>query len=109
MQKILLILCFILIAKLNNAQTVEIVSKGNVKLEPYEKAKASVFIHPKMDTTLLQFVSAYKATGKDSMTAFGDLFLLIKTEARKLGANCFKLRTFLYDSIKRPSISIDAY
>jgi hypothetical protein len=109
MQKILMIVCYVLIAKINIAQNIEIVSKSNVKLQPYDKAKGSVFIHPKMDTTLFQFVSAFEATGKDSMTAPGDLFLLIKTQGRKLGANCFKLKSYVYDTLNRPFISIDAY
>lgn len=109
MQKILIAICSILIAKFNFAQTVEIVSKTNLKLKPIEAASPSVFIHPKTDTTSLQFVAAYKATGKDSITTPGDLFLLIKKEARMLGANFFKLKSFIYDSVNRPCIYIDAY
>lgn len=109
MQRVILFLFFILTAKLSIAQSVEIVSRSNIKLKPYAKDKPSVFIHPKTDTSQLQFLATYKATGNDSLTIPGDLFLQIKTQARKESANCFKLRSFTYDSIKRPCISIDAY
>jgi hypothetical protein len=109
MQKILLFLFFTLATKLTIAQNVEVVSKSNVKLKSYAKDKASVFIHPKMDTSQLQFVATYKVSGNDSFAIPGDLFLLIKKQARKDGANFFNLKSFNYDSLKRPFISIDTY
>lgn len=109
MQKILLFLYLILASILTFAQGVEVVSKGNVKLKSYAKFRASAFIHPKTDPSQLQFVARYKGTGVDSFKTPGDLFLLIKKQAREDGANCFTLGSFFYDSIKRPNIVIDAY
>ncbi len=109
MQKISLFLYLILASKLNFAQSVEVVSNGNTKLNSYPKNKASVFIYQKADTSKLQFVATYKTTGFDRFSTAGDVFLLIKKQAREDGANCFALRSFFYDSIKRPNIVIDAY
>jgi hypothetical protein len=109
MQKLLFTLSYILIAKFTISQTVEFISKSDIKLKPIHKSKPSVFIHPKTDTTQLQFVAAYKAIGDDSTSQPGGIFLTIKTSARNLGANFFRLRNFYYDSLKRPCIFIDAY
>lgn len=107
MQKILIIFLFLLLVKFNIAQNIEIVT--NKKLKPLSKDKASAFIHPKTDTASLQFIASCKGTGKDSMTLPGDLYLLIKTQARALGSNCFILRSFTHDSLNRLFIHIDAY
>ena len=107
MQKILVTFLFLLLAKFTIAQNVDIVT--NKKLKPLSKDKASVFIHPKTDTSSLQFIASCKGTGKDSSTLPGDLYLVIKTQARALGANCFILRSFTYDSLKGLFMHIDAY
>jgi hypothetical protein len=107
MQKILTAFLFILLAKFTTAQNVDIVT--NKKLKALSKDKASVFIHLKTDTSSLQFVGSLKGTGKDSTTLPGDLYLLIKTQARALGSNCFMLKNYTHDSLNRPVIDIDAY
>lgn len=91
------------------AQNIEIVSGSNSKLKPYPKDKPSAFIHPKTDTALLQFVATYKGTVTDNMIGAADLFSIIKKEARKNGANCFKLNSLVYDSSHKPVLLIDAY
>jgi hypothetical protein len=100
MQKILTTLLFLLLVKFSIAQNIEIIS--NKKLKPLSKEKASAFIHPKTDTSSLQFIATCKGIGKDSLTLPGNLYLDIKTQARMLGSNCFILRSFTYDSLKRP-------
>ena len=107
MQKILTLSLFILLAKFNIAQNVDIIISKNFK--PLSKEKASVFIHPKTDTSSMQFVASCRGIGKDSTSLPGDLFLNIKTRARGVGANSFILRSFKYDSLKRLVIDIDAY
>jgi hypothetical protein len=107
MQKTLITLILILAAKFTIAQGIEIVSVK--KLKPLSKDKASAFIHPKTDTSSLQFIATCKATGQDSMILPGNLYLVLKTQSRALGANCLILRRFSYDSLKRPVIHIDAY
>lgn len=91
------------------AQHLDIISRSAVNREPYPPGSASVFIHPDTDTGQLQFVGTYKAIGKDRLSTPGDLFLLIKKQAREHGANCFSLRSFFQDSMNQSGLVIDAY
>lgn len=108
MQKILF-LFFILAAKCSAAQKIDIIAGGNSKLSPYPKEKASAFLHPKTDTSQLQFVATYQITGTDSLATPGELFLQLKKAARKEGANFFKLIHFAYDQKNSPLLLMNAY
>jgi len=107
MQKILPSLLFLLLTKFTIAQNVDVVDIKQFKA--LSKDKATEFIHPKTDTSALQIVASFKATGKDSTALPGDLYQLIKAMARVRGSNCFIPRSFTYDSLKRLLIHIDAY
>lgn len=107
MQKILPTLLLLLVTKFTIAQNVDVVDVK--KFKALAKDKATEFIHPKTDTSALQFVASFKATAKDSTALPGDLYQLIKDMARVRGSNCFILRSLSYDSLKRLFIDIDAY
>jgi len=107
MQKITITFLYLIITVFGVAQRVEILSKSDLKLPAHNNEVA--FIEPQTDTAALQFVATFKATGKDSMSNGGDLYLLIKKEAKKVGANCFKLREFSRDSLNKPIILLDSY
>lgn len=89
--------------------TITVSNKDSIGVPPYPNDKPSYFIHPKMDTSLLQFVAAFKATGNDSLTLPGELFLQLKKAARHHGCNLFQFTGLFRDSIKRPQITIHGY
>lgn len=91
------------------AQVVEVVSRGDVQLKAIAKDKASMFIHPKTDTTQFQYVATYTSKVTDTFFGMVDLFFSIKERARKDGANCFKINSIVYDSLKRPALTMDTY
>lgn len=105
MQKILFFLCLI-ITNMVIAQDVEIISKGNFSSE--EKPKVFAFLETKTDTMPLKYVACFKSAGPYKKTTISDLFSKIKIEAQTLGANCFRLKSYNYDSTNI-TIVLDTY
>lgn len=108
MQKILSLTLIIFISNYCFSQTVEILRKSE-KIQ-LSKGNDFAFLETKTDTSKLEFVATIKATGINSKTNLSSLYFTILENAKAIGANSFKLNSYLQnDSSKIYSLILDTY
>jgi len=101
------IISLAVIASSGFAQQVNIVTKGDYM--PKKKVRQSTILNPRMDTSQLKFVAKFNVIGIDNMADLSELYTMMKKEATKLGANCYKLSGFRLDSSGIPTMTFDTY
>lgn len=90
MRKFLLLAIVLPIFNITFAQQVELLKEGST----LPKVKPSVefhFLHHDVDTTTMIFVGRFRAYGVGTRSTIEHFYSLIRTEARKNGANSFRL------------------
>ncbi|MBL0359370.1 MAG: hypothetical protein IPP72_22025 [Chitinophagaceae bacterium] len=108
MKNILITMWSILFVQLGLSQKVEVLkSSGKTNLP---LAEDFAFIEPKTDTVNYSFVSTYRVVGKKNEGNVTNLFFLISAQAKKDGANCFKLNSYeRNDSLNEATLILDTY
>jgi hypothetical protein len=97
LKKLLLLLTTI--TTLNTfSQLVLVTKKADLKNIPV--GKQFVFIEPEADTSQTQFVATILAKDDYRNTSIESLYFEILKQANKLGANCYKLKSFSRDTLK---------
>lgn len=90
------------------SQRVEVLNKADVKNLP--EGKKFAFIEPETDTSQIQYVATFLAKDKNRKSVIEILYFAIREQANKLGANCYKIKTFARDTLKHESVLIlDSY
>ena len=97
----------VLITHASLAQNVEMLSKSDFK--PDRKDKDFAFIEQTIDSSRLAFVASFKAVTDNKKNSISNLFFEIKKEAKKLGANSFRLRSFNRDNSSSLTFILDTY
>lgn len=89
----ILILIFTTISTLNlYSQSVDILKKSEIKNLP--KADVFTILEPLTDTSKIKFVATIRAKDKNKKSNIEFLYFEIRREATKIGANCFKIKSF---------------
>jgi hypothetical protein len=96
--KKLLILLTIIPTLNSYSQEVVILKKADLKNLPVSKTFA--YIEPTIDTSQTKFVATILAKDDYRNTSIESLYFEILKQANKLGANCFKLKSFSRDTLK---------
>lgn len=91
LKKILLLLTTISVLT-SFSQRVDIINKADIKNLPTGKIFA--FIEPTTDTSQIKFVATILACERNKKSNIENLYFKIREEATKLGANCYKLKSF---------------
>lgn len=91
------------------AQNVEVITKGN--FTPTEKGKSKIFnfMLPDTDTTDLIHVATFKAITDDKKSKIAYCYFEIEKQARKLGANCFRLAHFKDEAPNSFTLILETY
>lgn len=90
------------------SQKVEVLNKSDLKNLP--EGKKYAFIEPSTDTSEIQFVATLLAKDKNRNSIIETLYFEIREQAKKLGANCFRIRTFARDTLNHETVLIlDSY
>lgn len=94
--------------KLGVSQKVEILKSSERSGLP--PAEDFAFIEPQTDTVNYSFVATYRVAGKGDERDVSNLFFLISEQAKKDGANCFKLNLYEpNDSLNETTLTLDTY
>ncbi len=101
-------LLFLFLTTSLNAQTVEILKHENIATKSNDEDFS--FIEPITDINLFTYVGTIRANGLDKFAKIEVLFFKLKKTAHELGANCFKLTSFLQTDVPRQSsLTLDVY
>lgn len=104
----LLLPLLVLLTHLSYAQTVEVIQKS--QFESPSKTKDFAFIEPALDSTRLEFIATISANGSGETSNIELLFHKLKTKARDLRANCFKIHSYNKDeSAGSSTLILDTY
>jgi hypothetical protein len=104
----LLFLLASLISLTASSQHVKVINKAEIKNLP--EGKKYAFIEPTTDTSQIQFVATIIGKDKNRKKNIESLYFEIRKAANKLGANCYKLRTFARDTLNHETVLIlDSY
>ncbi|HPH83094.1 MAG TPA: hypothetical protein PL185_10995 [Flavobacteriales bacterium] len=88
-----LLLILVLITTLNSfSQSVEIIHKSENRNLP--EGKIFAFIEPTTDTSQIKYVATILARDKNKKSNIEFLYFEIRKEATKIGANCFRVKSF---------------
>jgi hypothetical protein len=90
------------------SQKVEILNKADVK--NLAESKKFAFVEPATDTGQIQYVATFLAKDKNRKSVIETLYFAIREQATKVGANCYKIKSFARDTLKHESVLIlDSY
>jgi hypothetical protein len=90
------------------SQTVEILNQSDKKFA--SPTNDFAYIENKSDTTKFEFVAAIKATDNNKTTNIQTLYNSILDKAKSIGANCFKLNSYLRnDTTNDVVLILDTY
>lgn len=102
--KIIFIFTCLLFVNIAYTQKIEIIKKSDLKNLP--KGKKYAFIEPTIDTSKIEFVATILARDKNKKSIIEKLYFNIREQATKLGANCYKLKSFTRDTLKNETVLI---
>jgi hypothetical protein len=112
MKKFLIALVFFSIQQIH-AQVVKVLYKSD--LNNLSEGKKFAFIESTIDTSQIQYVATILSKDKSRKARYGgslieSLYIEIRKQANKLGANCYKIKTFARDTLKHETVLIlDSY
>ncbi len=108
MAKVLLTLVCLLFVTVSFSQKTEVVQKSD--LENLPEGKKYAFIEPATDTSKIKFVATILAKDKNRKSVIENMYFAIREKANKMGANCYKIKTFTRDPLNSEAILIlDSY
>lgn len=108
MKTILMSICSTFLVQLVLSQTVEVLRLGGKTNLPL--AVDFAFIETATDSVNYSFVGTYQITEKKHEGNITNLFFLIAAQAKKNGANCFKLHSYeRNDSLNQATLVLDTY
>lgn len=90
MKRILLLAIALPLFNITFAQQIELLKEGS-SLPKVKQPVEFHFLHHDVDTTTMIFVGRFRAYGVDTRSTIEDFYNSIRTEAKKNGANSFKL------------------
>jgi hypothetical protein len=106
--KSLSVLILFFIIKISVAQKVEVITK--VDRGKLKAGNDFAFIESALDTSGIVYIATIKATGKENASGIQALYISIQGEALGLGANAFRLNSFVKNENDDESILIlDTY
>ena len=106
--KVILTLVCLLFVTVSFSQKIEVVQKSNLKNLP--EGKKYAFIEPTTDTSKIEFVATILAKDKNRKSVIENMYFAIRDEANRMGANCYKIKTFTRDTLNSEAILIlDSY
>jgi hypothetical protein len=106
--KELLTLVCLLFVTVSFSQKIEVIQKSDLK--NFSEGKKFAFIEPATDTNNLEFVATILARDKNRKSLIEDMYFAIRERGNKMGANCYKIRTFNRDTLDSQAVLIlDSY
>jgi len=103
-----LVFLLLLLTNITFSQRVEIIQQSDLKNLP--EGKKFAFIEPTTDTSNIKFVATIFAKDKNRKSNIESMYFAIREKAIKLGANCYKLKSFTRDTLNSETVLIlDSY
>lgn len=108
MKRIWMNYLFVLIVQAGFSQAIRTIKKSDVKFLAHQGDFA--YMEKNADTASYEFVASYELSGRCEEGMITKLFYMVKDEARKDGANCFKVNSYVRkDSVGYATIIFDTY
>lgn len=98
----------LLFVNISFSQRVEVLQQSGLKNLP--EGKKYAFIEPSTDTSDIKFVATIYAKDKNRKSNIEAMYFGIREKANKLGANCYRLKSFTRDTLNSEAVLIlDSY